>query len=164
MENTGTKPVYFTYYTPLHWLKYFTLMDEHKVTKTNPLCLKPGSTPMMSDMHRCNTFYGHIKTNLWIICDCPPSGDCYEVQVLFRCSLVGFYPATIAFEFKPDLQASTSFHIVRFIETHCLTALGRELAPVAPYRPQPLPAWTPEVCYPIVDGLPPEGYHWWFSV
>lgn len=43
VENDGTEPVYFTYYTPLHWLNGFTLMDELKVTKTNPLCLKPGN-------------------------------------------------------------------------------------------------------------------------
>jgi len=87
------------------------------------------------------------------------SGDTYEVQVNFRCSLVGFYPATLAFEFKPDLQPSTAaFHIVRFIEAHCMTALGRELAPVAPYKPRSLPAWTPPANYTIVDGQRPEGY------
>uniref|UniRef100_A0A8C2ZJ28 RNA helicase n=1 Tax=Cyclopterus lumpus TaxID=8103 RepID=A0A8C2ZJ28_CYCLU len=117
---------YFTYYTPLHWLRDFILKDEHKVTKTNPLCLQPGDT--------------------------------YEVQVNFRCSLVGFYPATLAFEFKPDLQPSTAaFHIVRFIEAHCRTALGLELAPVAPYKPRSLPAWTPQGNYTIVDGQRPEG-------
>uniref|UniRef100_A0A8C3G164 RNA helicase n=1 Tax=Cyclopterus lumpus TaxID=8103 RepID=A0A8C3G164_CYCLU len=126
VRNTGTEPVYFTYYTPLHWLRDFILKDEHKVTKTNPLCLQPGDT--------------------------------YEVQVNFRCSLVGFYPATLAFEFKPDLQPSTAaFHIVRFIEAHCRTALGLELAPVAPYKPRSLPAWTPQGNYTIVDGQRPEG-------
>ncbi|XP_073326824.1 putative helicase mov-10-B.2 [Pagrus major] len=125
VENTGTEPVYFTYYTPLHFLKYFTLHDEHKVTKTNPLCLKPGAS--------------------------------YEIQVHISCSLVGFYPATLAFEFKPDLQSSTAFHIVRFIEAQCITALGRELAPIAPYKPRALPAWTPEVDYTVVDGQRPEG-------
>uniref|UniRef100_A0A3Q3WG00 RNA helicase n=1 Tax=Mola mola TaxID=94237 RepID=A0A3Q3WG00_MOLML len=126
VENDGTEPVYFTYYTPLHWLKGFTLMDELKVTKTNPLCLKPG--------------------------------DSYSIQVKFSCSSVGFYPATLAFEFKPDLQTPTAFHIVRFIEAQFVTALGRELAPIAPYKPQSLPAWTPEVDYSIVDGVQPEGY------
>uniref|UniRef100_A0A3Q3W9K6 RNA helicase n=1 Tax=Mola mola TaxID=94237 RepID=A0A3Q3W9K6_MOLML len=125
VENDGTEPVYFTYYTPLHWLKGFTLMDELKVTKTNPLCLKPG--------------------------------DSYSIQVKFSCSSVGFYPATLAFEFKPDLQTPTAFHIVRFIEAQFVTALGRELAPIAPYKPQSLPAWTPEVDYSIVDGVQPEG-------
>lgn len=87
------------------------------------------------------------------------SGDSYNIQVHFCCSLVGFYPATLAFEFKPDLQpSSAAFHIVRFIEAQCITALGLELAPIAPYKPRSLPAWTPEVDYKIVDGQPPEGY------
>ncbi|XP_044207553.1 putative helicase mov-10-B.1 isoform X1 [Thunnus albacares] len=124
VENTGTEPVFFTYYTPLHWLKYFTLNDEHKVTKTNPLTLNPG--------------------------------DGYEIQVRFHCSLVGFYPATLAFEFQPDLH-STPFHIVRFIEAQCMTSLGLELAPVAPYKPRSLPVFIPETCCTIVDGQPPEG-------
>ncbi|KAI9530694.1 hypothetical protein NQZ68_000185 [Dissostichus eleginoides] len=125
VENTGTEPVYFTYYTPLHWLRDFTLKDELNVTKTNPLCLKPGES--------------------------------YNIQVNFRCSLVGFYPATLAFEFKEDLQSSSAFHIVRYIEAQCVTALGLELAPVAPYKPLPLPAWTPEEYFLIEDGQKPEG-------
>lgn len=86
------------------------------------------------------------------------SGASYEIQVYFRCSLVGFYPATLAFEFKPDLH-STAFHIVRFIEAQYITSLGLELAPIAPYKPRSLPAWTPEADFMIVDGQPPEGYH-----
>ncbi|GAA6222733.1 putative helicase mov-10-B.2 isoform X1 [Lates japonicus] len=126
VKNTGTAPVYFTYYTPLQWLKYLNLEDEHKVTKANPLTLNPG--------------------------------DSYEIKVYFCCHWVGFYPATLAFEFKPDLRpSSTSFHIVRFIEAQCMGSLGVELAPVAPYKPRSLPAWTPEVDCTIVDGQPPEG-------
>ncbi|XP_018541427.1 putative helicase mov-10-B.2 isoform X29 [Lates calcarifer] len=126
VKNTGTAPVYFTYYTPLQWLKYLNLQDEHKVTKANPLTLNPG--------------------------------DSYEIKVYFCCHWVGFYPATLAFEFKPDLgPSSTSFHIVRFIEAQCMGSLGVELAPVAPYKPRSLPAWTPEVNCKIVDGQPPEG-------
>ncbi|KAM3618064.1 uncharacterized protein V6R79_014760 [Siganus canaliculatus] len=126
VENGGTEPMYFTYYTPLHWLKNFTLTDERKVTKANPLCLNPG--------------------------------DKYEIKVNFRCTLVGFYPATLAFEFKPDLQPnSAAFHIVRFIEAQYITALGRELAPIAPYKPRALPAFTPHTDYTIVDGIRPEG-------
>uniref|UniRef100_A0A8D0A321 RNA helicase n=1 Tax=Sander lucioperca TaxID=283035 RepID=A0A8D0A321_SANLU len=123
VENTGKEPVYFTYYTPLHWLRDIILKDEYNVTKKNPLCLH------------------------------------YEIQVHIRCSLVGFYPATLAFEFKPDLQlSSAAFHIVRFIEAQCITALGLELAPIAPYKPRSLPAWTPEANFTIVDGQKPEGY------
>lgn len=87
------------------------------------------------------------------------SGDSYEVQVKLCCRSVGFYPATLAFEFKPDLQTSAAaFHILRYIEAQCITALGRELAPEAPYRPRSLPAWTPEADCSIVDGQRPEGY------
>lgn len=158
VENTAGQPVYFMYYTPLHWLRDMILNDERKVTRANPLCLESGNTQIISDMHR-QTMYGHhFKTNKQNY-ECPLTGDSYEVQVLLRCSTVGVYPATIAFEFKLDLQSSTSFHIVRFIEAHCLTTLGRELAPVAAYRPQRLPIRTPEVECPIVDGLQPEGYH-----
>eukprot|EP00064_Thunnus_orientalis_P003812 superscaffoldBa00000326_g3823 len=71
-------------------------------------------------------------------------------------SLVGFYPAILAFEFQPDLH-STPFHIVRFIEAQCMTSLGLELAPVAPYKPRSLPVFIPETCCTIVDGQPPEG-------
>lgn len=77
--------------------------------------------------------------------------------------MVGLYPATIAFEFKLDLHA-TSFYIVRFIETQCITSLGKELAPVAAYKPQSLPERTPDVECSIVDGVPPEGYDLMFTV
>uniref|UniRef100_A0AAX7UR01 RNA helicase n=1 Tax=Astatotilapia calliptera TaxID=8154 RepID=A0AAX7UR01_ASTCA len=121
VKNTGTETVYFTYYTPLHWLKCLSLVDEQKVTKQNPLTLKPG-------------------------------------DAVFRFSLVGFYPATLAFEFKPDLQpSSAAFYIVRFIEAECVTSLGLELAPTAPYKPRSIPAWTPEVDCMTVEGVPPEG-------
>uniref|UniRef100_A0A673BL22 RNA helicase n=1 Tax=Sphaeramia orbicularis TaxID=375764 RepID=A0A673BL22_9TELE len=83
--------------------------------------------------------------------------DSYEIQVYFSCSLVGYYPATLAFEFKPDLQTSTTFHIVRYIEAQCMTTLGKELAPEAPYKPRSLPPWVPVTDCSIVDGLRPDG-------
>uniref|UniRef100_A0A7N8X5A0 RNA helicase n=1 Tax=Mastacembelus armatus TaxID=205130 RepID=A0A7N8X5A0_9TELE len=126
VKNTGTQPVHFTYYTPLHWLTYLTLKDEHKVTKTNPLALQPG--------------------------------DSYQIQVHFKCSFVGFYPATLAFEFKPDLQASTKFHIVRFIEATCVTALGLELKPEKPFRPCFILPSVPVDLFTVVDGQKPDGY------
>ncbi|KAK7884271.1 hypothetical protein WMY93_027394 [Mugilogobius chulae] len=125
IENTSSQTVHFIYYTALHWLQFFSLEDEHRVTKTNPLALDPGKN--------------------------------YEIKVKFNGSAIGFHPVTLAFEFKPDLTSSTSFHIVRFIEAHCMTSLGKELAPAAPYKPRSLPAWTPPTDLTIVDGLPPEG-------
>uniref|UniRef100_A0A667Y1E6 RNA helicase n=1 Tax=Myripristis murdjan TaxID=586833 RepID=A0A667Y1E6_9TELE len=72
------------------------------------------------------------------------TGATYQILVHFRSSLVGFYPATLAFEFKPDLSASNAFYIVRFIEARCVTSLGMELAPTSPYRPQRISAQPPE--------------------
>ncbi|CAL8319741.1 unnamed protein product [Merluccius merluccius] len=84
-------------------------------------------------------------------------GDNYEIQLRFQSTLVGFYPATLAFEFKPDLLPSTAaFHIVRYIKMESITSLGKELAPVAPYRINAVsvpPRSDP--CY-IVDGQRPE--------
>lgn len=160
VENTGTQPVYFTYYTPLHWLEAFSLNDEHKVTRTNPFCLKPGAVNTLLYLFSWGRTYRHNKP-MWIniiALYVLPSGHSYEIQVSFRCISVGVYPATLAFEFKPDLITSNAFHIVRFIETWCITALGKELAPIAPYKPRALPVWTPAFEYNIVDGLPPEGY------
>ncbi|KAM6924867.1 putative helicase mov-10-B.2 [Xenentodon cancila] len=128
VKNTGKQLVYFTYYTPLHWLKCLKLHDEQRVTKLNPLQLK--------------------------------AGDSYEIQVQFQCSEVGFYPATLAFEFKQDLQSSSAaFYIVRSIETQCITSLGRMLAPVSPYKPRSPLAWTADRECKIVDGQRPEGYY-----
>ncbi|XP_028266397.1 putative helicase mov-10-B.1 [Parambassis ranga] len=126
VKNTGKEPVHFTYYTPLHWIKYLALLDDYKVTKQNPLTIGPG--------------------------------DSYQIKVHFRCDFVGFYAATLAFEFKPDLQApSNEFYIVRFIEAQCITSLGLELAPVAPYKPTSIPVCAADTAYTIVDGQKPDG-------
>ncbi|XP_048065716.1 putative helicase mov-10-B.1 isoform X1 [Megalobrama amblycephala] len=44
VENTGKEAMYFTYYSALHWLQCFTLEDSRRVTRNNPLHLKPGET------------------------------------------------------------------------------------------------------------------------
>lgn len=161
VKNTGTQIVYFTYYTPLHWLKFLNVSDEHKVTKQNPLLLNPGNATTHKKVYclfKMMQGLNRDKSSLFLI---PVlfSGDSYEVRVHFLCSLVGVFPATLAFEFKLDSQvSSTSFHIIRFIEAQCITSLGMELAPVAPFKPRSLPAWTPEINSEIIDGQPPEGY------
>ncbi|XP_077581896.1 putative helicase mov-10-B.1 [Stigmatopora nigra] len=44
VKNTGTHPVDFMYYAALNKLRCFTLNDERKVTRKNPLLLKPGDS------------------------------------------------------------------------------------------------------------------------
>uniref|UniRef100_A0A3P9KB63 RNA helicase n=1 Tax=Oryzias latipes TaxID=8090 RepID=A0A3P9KB63_ORYLA len=126
VENMGKEIVFFTYYTPLHWLKCLKLSDVEGVTKQKPLQLRPG--------------------------------DSYDIRVEFKCKEVGYYPATLAFEFKKGLEPSSdAFHIVRTIEARCVTSLGLQLAPESPYKPNLLPAWTPQSDCTIVDGQRPEG-------
>lgn len=42
IENTGQHVVDFTYYSPLHWIHCFMFEDSKKVTRSNPLSLRPG--------------------------------------------------------------------------------------------------------------------------
>ncbi|KAM9475618.1 putative helicase mov-10-B.2 [Clarias gariepinus] len=42
VENTGQDAVDFTYYSPLHWINCFVFEDSKKVTRSNPLSLRPG--------------------------------------------------------------------------------------------------------------------------
>ncbi|KAJ3586909.1 hypothetical protein NHX12_013301 [Muraenolepis orangiensis] len=65
-------------------------------------------------------------------------GDKYEIQLMFQASLVSFYPATMAFEFKPNLlPSSVAFHIVRYVQVQRITSLGKELAPWHPTKSSP---------------------------
>lgn len=43
IANKGSSCVYFTYYTALHKIRCFTLEDDHKLTRANPLPLWPGT-------------------------------------------------------------------------------------------------------------------------
>lgn len=44
IANKGLSCVYFTYYTALHKIRCFTLEDDHRLTRVNPLLLCPGTT------------------------------------------------------------------------------------------------------------------------
>uniref|UniRef100_A0A674EXA2 RNA helicase n=1 Tax=Salmo trutta TaxID=8032 RepID=A0A674EXA2_SALTR len=84
-------------------------------------------------------------------------GAKYEVQLQFKSSLLGFYPATLVFEFKPSLSSSSpAFHLLRFIEAQYVTGLARELAPTAPYKPRAIISATDYLPYTVEDGEPPE--------
>lgn len=44
IANKGSSCVYFTYYTALHKIRCFTLEDDHRLSRVNPLLLCPGMT------------------------------------------------------------------------------------------------------------------------
>uniref|UniRef100_A0A8C7FGG4 RNA helicase n=1 Tax=Oncorhynchus kisutch TaxID=8019 RepID=A0A8C7FGG4_ONCKI len=90
---------------------------------------------------------------------CPSKGNTW---LQFKSSLLGFYPATLVFEFKPSISSSSSssssspaFHLLRFIEAQYVTGLARELAPTAPYRPRAIIGATDYLPYTVEDGEPP---------
>lgn len=67
----------------------------------------------------------------------------------------GYFPATMYFEFCPDLPGSAPFCIVREIEAAAQTPLAAELGPVSPYKPFQLVTHS-LVASVIVEGVPPE--------
>ncbi|KAF7668035.1 hypothetical protein LDENG_00036090 [Lucifuga dentata] len=84
---------------------------------------------------------------------CP--GETYEVVVQYRLNHYGYFPATMYFEFCPDLPGSKPFCIVREMEAAARTPLAKELGPVAPYKPFQVSKYKPAGTV-IVDGIPPE--------
>lgn len=84
---------------------------------------------------------------------CP--GESYEVVVHYMLNHYGYFPATMYFEFCPDLPASVPFCIVREMEAAARTPLAVELGPVAPYKPFQVVTYKP-VDTMIVEGVPPE--------
>ncbi|XP_077453696.1 putative helicase mov-10-B.1 isoform X2 [Stigmatopora argus] len=120
VKNTGTHPVDFMYYAALNKLSCFTLNDEQKVTRKNPLLLKPG--------------------------------DSYPIQVNYQFVYAGHYPVRLTFEFK---YKTTFFYIMRNIHLHYLDKLGKELKPIAPFKPS-FRAAIPELECRVVGGVPPD--------
>ncbi|XP_044071008.1 putative helicase mov-10-B.1 isoform X2 [Siniperca chuatsi] len=84
---------------------------------------------------------------------CP--GESYEVVVRYVLNHYGYFPATMYFEFCPDLPGSVPFCIVREMEAAARTPLAVELGPVAPYKPFQMVTYKP-VDTVIVEGVPPE--------
>lgn len=83
------------------------------------------------------------------------SGESYDVSVRYMLNHYGFFPATMYFEFCPDLAESVPFCIVREMEAVARTPLAVELGPVAPYKPFQVVTYRP-VNTVIVEGVPPE--------
>lgn len=83
------------------------------------------------------------------------TGESYEVRVRYILNHHGYFPATMYFEFCPDLKGATPFCIVREMEAVARTPLGVELGPVSPYKARKIQAKKP-LRTVIVEGEPPE--------
>nr|XP_033482694.1 putative helicase mov-10-B.1 [Epinephelus lanceolatus] len=84
---------------------------------------------------------------------CP--GESYEVVVRYTLNHYGYFPASMYFEFCPDVPGSVPFCIVREMEAIARTPLAVELGPVAPYKPFQVATYKP-VDTVVVEGVPPE--------
>uniref|UniRef100_A0A8C4I789 RNA helicase n=1 Tax=Dicentrarchus labrax TaxID=13489 RepID=A0A8C4I789_DICLA len=84
---------------------------------------------------------------------CP--GESYEVMVRYMLNHYGYFPATMYFEFCPDVPGPVPFCIVREMEALTRTPLAAELGPVSPYKPFQVVTYK-RVDTVIVEGVPPE--------
>uniref|UniRef100_A0A8C4I5S1 RNA helicase n=1 Tax=Dicentrarchus labrax TaxID=13489 RepID=A0A8C4I5S1_DICLA len=83
------------------------------------------------------------------------TGESYEVMVRYMLNHYGYFPATMYFEFCPDVPGPVPFCIVREMEALTRTPLAAELGPVSPYKPFQVVTYK-RVDTVIVEGVPPE--------
>ncbi|KAM8916086.1 putative helicase mov-10-B.1 isoform 3-T3 [Spinachia spinachia] len=84
---------------------------------------------------------------------CP--GESYEVAARYQLNHCGYFPATVYFEFCPEVPDSGPFCVVREMEAVAGSPLGVELGPVAPYTPFHRVTYKP-VNTVLVEGEPPQ--------
>lgn len=107
-------------------------------------------------LHRIRCFTLEDERRVTRVCPlflCP--GESYEVVVRYMLNHYGHFPATMYFEFCPDVPDSVPFCIVREMEAVAQTPLAVELGPVAPYKKLNVFTSRP-VDTVVVDGVPPE--------
>ncbi|XP_012690883.1 putative helicase mov-10-B.1 [Clupea harengus] len=75
IQSTGTKSIYFNYYTALHRIRCFTLVDEKRVTRISPLLLCPGDSYVVEVHYQLN-HYGHFPASMYFeFCADPPTSS-----------------------------------------------------------------------------------------
>ncbi|KAI7807754.1 putative helicase mov-10-B.1 [Triplophysa rosa] len=105
--NRGQSCVYFTYYTALHNMRCFTLVDARRVNRVSPLLLCPDESYAV-EVHYNVQFHGHFPATMYFEF-CPES--------------------------EPP-GAAKPFCIVRELEAVVQTQLAAELGPKSPYNPK----------------------------
>ncbi|XP_053355474.1 putative helicase mov-10-B.1 [Clarias gariepinus] len=124
--NNGQKCIHFTFYTALHRIRCFTLVDERRVSRVSPLLLCPGESYAVEVKYQAH-HYGYFPATMYFeFCPEPESSD----------------PP------KP-------FCIVREIEAVVHTQLGSELGPTSQYRPRQKGRNRPKDRV-VEEGVPPE--------
>ncbi|KAL6457776.1 hypothetical protein MHYP_G00330060 [Metynnis hypsauchen] len=124
--NEGQNCIHFTFYTALHRMRCFTLVDERRVTRVCPLLLCPGESYVV-EVHYHIHHYGHFPATMYFEF-CPDS--------------------------EPP-SPSKPFCIVRELEAVVQTQLAAELGPESPYRPRQAGRYRPEDRI-VEEGVPPE--------
>ncbi|XP_073707601.1 putative helicase mov-10-B.1 isoform X2 [Garra rufa] len=124
--NRGESCVYFTYYTALHKMRCFTLVDKRRVNRVSPLLLCPGESYAV-EVHYKVHHHGHFPATMYF--EFCPEAD----------------PPSSA---KP-------FCIVRELEAVVQTGLAETLGPESPYNPKQNRRLRPENRI-VEGGVPPE--------
>ncbi|XP_043098693.1 putative helicase mov-10-B.1 [Puntigrus tetrazona] len=124
--NHGEKCVYFTYYTALHKMRCFTLIDERRVNRVSPLLLCPDESYAV-EVHYQVQHHGHFPATMY-----------FE-----------FCP-----EADPPGSAKP-FCVVRELEAVVQSGLAETLGPESPYNPKQNRRLRPEKRI-VEPGVPPE--------
>nr|XP_019952231.1 PREDICTED: putative helicase mov-10-B.2 isoform X1 [Paralichthys olivaceus] len=126
IENKGLDAVNFTFYTPLHRIRCFTLEDERKMTRACPVFLSPGESYEVVARYKLH-YHGYFSSMIY-----------FE-----------FLPVDTESESEP-------FSIVREMVADARTPLAAELGPVAPYKPRRGKFAHKPVATKVVEGELPE--------
>lgn len=132
--NRGQSCVYFTFYTALHNMRCFTLVDARRVNRVCPLLLCPGE-----DHPETSIDTWMSSNNHWILFITESTDESYDVEVHYNVQYHGHFPATMYFEFCLESEppgAAKPFCIVRELEAVVQTKLAAELGPKSPYNPK----------------------------
>ncbi|XP_066519855.1 putative helicase mov-10-B.1 isoform X2 [Hoplias malabaricus] len=124
--NEGENCIHFSFYTALHRMRCFTLVDERRVTRVCPLLLCPGESYVV-EVHYHIHHYGHFPATMYFEF-CPES----ETE-----------------------GPSKPFCIVRELEAVVQTTLAVELGPKSPYTPRNDGRLRPKERV-VEDGVPPD--------
>ncbi|XP_051985600.1 putative helicase mov-10-B.1 [Xyrauchen texanus] len=126
--NKGQRCINFSYYTALHGMRCFTLVDEKRVKRVCPLLLCPGERYVV-EVHYKVHHHGHFPATMYFEF-CPVS--------------------------EPP-ETAKPFCIVQELEAVVQTQLAAQLGPVSQYNPKQNRRLRPKNRN-VEEGVPPESF------